>query len=349
MNEEAVSLVQLCNDMQFNRDNVRNAIVAEWSEEDALDVLDTLDTLHRLGVLNSDVANALGENSHVIQGALSVPLHRMNITYNGTAIDEITAQRIAEFGPSFRFFLISVEGPEEVHDSICGEGSFERAVEGLKALRNAGVNSGFTVTLNALNIKHIKDLFPLALQLGLDSFSVSIIKLAGRVMQNLDLCDFSPLELEKAVEEIKVLQEKTGINIYMKELDTVSDEVELLKIIGATKCAAGVFTASVMSAGRVVACPYLADIREESGFRPMNIRDSSFLDIWRVNPEFTHIRTSRIDDRCVQCERYKTNCFAGCPGTTYHISEDPFAPSPFCKKWGLGQITLADRLRANLH
>ncbi|MFA6654839.1 MAG: radical SAM protein [Bacillota bacterium] len=191
MNEEAASLAQLCRDMQFNRDNGRNAIAAELSQEDALGVLDALDTLHRLGVLNSDVA-------HVIQSALSVPLpahlfltqecnlrsphyfndsgversvpltfreikdlliklertggepllrdgffdilslavslgFKMNGTSDGTLIDDITAQRRAEFDPSFRFFLISIEGPEEAHDSICGEGRFGRVVEALKA------------------------------------------------------------------------------------------------------------------------------------------------------------------------------------------------------------------------
>lgn len=58
---------------------------------------------------------------------------KMNFTSDGTPIDEIMAQRLAEFDPSFRFFLISIEGPEEAHDSICGEGRFGRVVEALKA------------------------------------------------------------------------------------------------------------------------------------------------------------------------------------------------------------------------
>lgn len=270
---------------------------------------------------------------------------RVNITSNGTLIDDAIAQRLAEVESAFRFFLVSIEGPEEVHDAICGRGTFRRAVYGLRTLRKAGIDAGFTTTLNAVNLRRVKTLFDLARTLDLPRFSLSIIKPAGRAAQNLELCEFSPLELEDALADVKCLEAETGINVYMKELDSTSREAELVKILGATKCAAGVFTASILANGDVTACPYLSQIRTDLKIPLYNIRERAFLDIWRNAPEFQYVRSSRIDSRCAQCKRYEADCFAGCPGTAYLVTGNPFAPSPFCRTHGLGAKTLAEAVR----
>lgn len=212
-------------------------------------------------------------------------------------------------------------------------------------LRETGVNAGFTTTLNALNLSRIKELFGFAQTLDLAGFSLSIIKLAGRATKDLALCEFSPADLEDALAEVRRLEAHTGITVYMKELDSSSNDVELLKVLGASKCAAGVFTASIMSNGDVIACPYLAGIRTDLRFPIFNIRERAFTDIWRNAPEFQYIRSSHIDSRCSQCQRYETNCLAGCPGTAYLVTGDPYAPSPFCRTHGLGRKRLSDAVR----
>lgn len=270
---------------------------------------------------------------------------RVNVTSNGTLIDETVAQQVAEVKSSLRFFLVSIEGPEDIHDAIRGQGTFRRAVNGLRMLRETGVNAGFTTTLNALNLSRIKELFGFAQTLDLAGFSLSIIKLAGRATKDLALCEFSPADLEDALAEVRRLEAHTGITVYMKELDSSSNDVELLKVLGASKCAAGVFTASIMSNGDVIACPYLAGIRTDLRFPIFNIRERAFTDIWRNAPEFQYIRSSHIDSRCSQCQRYETNCLAGCPGTAYLVTGDPYAPSPFCRTHGLGRKRLSDAVR----
>ncbi|HHY12935.1 MAG TPA: radical SAM protein [Firmicutes bacterium] len=271
---------------------------------------------------------------------------RINVTSNGTLIDDSVAQQIAEVKEALRFFLVSIEGPEDIHNAIRGDGTFQSAIQGLKALRRAGVEAGFTTTLNALNLSRVDALFSLAQSLALEGFSLSIIKLAGRAATDLPLCGFSPDQLDKTLDEIRYLEQKTGINVYMKELDSTSDDLELAKVLGASKCAAGLFTASITANGDVVACPYLESIRTDFGFSVMNIRKLPFSAIWRQAPEFRYIRESNVDPRCASCERHKTDCFAGCPATAYQVTGDPYAPSPFCRLYGLGDRKLSDAVRA---
>jgi radical SAM protein with 4Fe4S-binding SPASM domain len=63
--------------------------------------------------------------------------YRLGILTNGTLVDRDMAVRLASLSPVF--VQVSLDGTEAVHDSIRGEGSFERAVSGIDALKRSKV------------------------------------------------------------------------------------------------------------------------------------------------------------------------------------------------------------------
>lgn len=52
-------------------------------------------------------------------------------------------------------FVVSVDGPEEVHDAYRGAGSYRRMREGVDALATAGKRFAFSVALFAKNLEHV--------------------------------------------------------------------------------------------------------------------------------------------------------------------------------------------------
>ncbi len=57
---------------------------------------------------------------------------------------------------------VSLDGPEAYHDSMRGSGSFEKAVRGIRAARNAGVTVQLRCTVHKANIRSVPELLQLA-------------------------------------------------------------------------------------------------------------------------------------------------------------------------------------------
>lgn len=68
---------------------------------------------------------------------------------NGTLLTEPLAHRLAELGNIS--ISVSVDGLKEAHDSRRGDGVFDRAIEGLRHLRAAGVPFGFSSMITSAN------------------------------------------------------------------------------------------------------------------------------------------------------------------------------------------------------
>lgn len=72
---------------------------------------------------------------------------------NGTTINEKTAQKMEELGNMSP--VISVEGNRETTDDRRGDGVFDRIVESMDHLRNAGVPFGCSITITRNNCDHV--------------------------------------------------------------------------------------------------------------------------------------------------------------------------------------------------
>jgi radical SAM protein with 4Fe4S-binding SPASM domain len=78
--------------------------------------------------------------------AKSLPVR---VLTNGTLIDTDTARKLAETG--VQAVQVSIEGPRRVHERVRGTGSYDPAIEGMRALREAGLEVTLAYTLTAEN------------------------------------------------------------------------------------------------------------------------------------------------------------------------------------------------------
>jgi radical SAM protein with 4Fe4S-binding SPASM domain len=71
---------------------------------------------------------------------------------NGTILDEENVKLLKKY-KKLRAIQISIDGIKETHDSIRGEGNFDKAIEGLKLLAKHKIWSSVSFTANKLNYR----------------------------------------------------------------------------------------------------------------------------------------------------------------------------------------------------
>lgn len=93
----------------------------------------------------------------VIEGIVNNNM-AFSILSNGTLITDETAQFLAGTGKCSSV-QVSIDGSiPTTHDAMRGKGSFEKAVNGLKALRKNGVNTTVRLTIHKENISDLEDI-----------------------------------------------------------------------------------------------------------------------------------------------------------------------------------------------
>ncbi len=92
---------------------------------------------------------------------------RVVISTNGTMITPEAAKEYAKVGLSY--VGVSIDGDKATHDEFRGmEGSFERALEGIRNAREAGIKVGLRMTINKGNWQEIPAIFDLMKREGIN-------------------------------------------------------------------------------------------------------------------------------------------------------------------------------------
>ena len=99
----------------------------------------------------------------------------ITVTTNATLITKKRAEALARIPPSRLHFNISLDGPEAIHDTIRGEGQYQRAVQGYRHLRAADAAAGNQhrkILVNTLihnrNLEELPDFLDVQESLGFD-------------------------------------------------------------------------------------------------------------------------------------------------------------------------------------
>ncbi len=102
-----------------------------------------------------------------------------NLSTNGILINEVTAKKLYEI--KIDYVGISIDGLPEFNDSYRGiSGAFERAIKGIKNLKNVGIKTGIRMTLTRKNKDHLFPLIQIADELDVDRFYISHLLYSGR-------------------------------------------------------------------------------------------------------------------------------------------------------------------------
>ncbi|OUJ19454.1 Radical SAM superfamily enzyme [Methanonatronarchaeum thermophilum] len=269
---------------------------------------------------------------------------RTVISTNGTLITEKKAQKLKEAG--IRYAGVSLDGAKpKTHDNFRGiEGSFQKALNGIKNAKKTGIRTGIRLTLNQKNWNEVPELLDLALKHNVDRFCIYHLVPTGRGQKitNMDITLEQRKQVldylyEKAIElrnkEIEILTTDSPMDgVYILERmkqegidkERINEIKELLELSGG--CSIGAKVANIDHLGNINPCHFAP--HKKIG----NIRNKKFSQIWNENPNKTlcnlRQKENKLQGKCGECD-YKTLC-GGCRQKAWHQKGNFYAEDPEC-------------------
>ena len=251
---------------------------------------------------------------------------------NGTLITPVVAHQLASAGLSIA--AISLDATDAgTHDSIRGKkGSFERAYQGMKAVKDAGIVLHINITIAAYNEDQVSSLIRAADQLGAAILIIYQLIPVGRGEQIAP----SALNKEGNKKMIRSIVEGQGrVSVVIEPVGGPQYWADLLHGAGITKgiplslaeclfhgCCAGRGFVYIKPQGDVLACPF---IPVSCG----NVREEPFDEIYRRSPLIRDLQDrDNLSGACGRCT-YRNVC-GGCRGRAYASGGDVFAEDPAC-------------------
>jgi radical SAM protein with 4Fe4S-binding SPASM domain len=147
-----------------------------------------------------------------------MPTAEICILTNGTLITETTASKLQAY--SQVRFQVSLDGPDSNrHDQIRGAGNFEKALRGIRVLREHRLTVNVLSVLSAKTAPWMEDFFRLAVVEGFDSMNFIRFVPEGYGRRLLEASEDQPLigfKLKAAMENIIRLMAKYGVRSHIQ-------------------------------------------------------------------------------------------------------------------------------------
>jgi radical SAM protein with 4Fe4S-binding SPASM domain len=226
-------------------------------------------------------------------------------------------------------FLVSIDGTEEANDRIRGTGTYRRAIESCRRLRQAGQQVMIALHVGRENRAGVGPLIAVAAGLGAD-FKVSPIRPVGRAADEMPGALLAPEEYLEVVAEVTALRRRyPQIRIYT-DFDVLEDlpHGDCQRDPGQASCKAGRTMINVNYDGEIYPCAFFAS--PDRGFSAGNVRDVSLSQAWRAAPAFEPFRVHRKSDTCQGCGHYQRRCAGGCPAIAHAATGYLDALDPTC-------------------
>ncbi len=244
------------------------------------------------------------------------------ILSNGTLIDKERAKRLLDL--AVKGVQVSIEGPENVHESIRGKGSFYSSLEGIQNLLEAGIKVTLNVTLSEINADYFMDIVALSSSLGVHGLGFSRLVPSGRGKRLFN----KVISKERAKE---IYEKMYSLNINGLEI-TTGDPVASQMTIHSNEndpgsvpkggCAAGISGLTLLPDGTIMPCRRL-------NVPIGNVRKDSLREVWVSSEVLQQLRNKEIyKGKCGICRRWAT-C-RGCRAIAYAHSGDLLTEDPQC-------------------
>ena len=244
---------------------------------------------------------------------------------NGTLVDDAVAARIRESG--VRRASVSLDFPDAArHDAVRGEGTFNRAIGGIEALKRAGVGFQVNVTVGAANAALLGEMLDLAVGLGAEAFHLFFIVDVGRAAQcqaGLAIEDY-----EGVLERIVEIERRSPIEVKVtcapqyervRKAAGLSDEGRRVT----RGCLAGCGFLFISAVGEIKPCGYFDHVLAYAGRRAL-------AEVWEANPVLAALRAfDSLGGGCGRCRNNRVcgGCRARALSTTGdYLNADPACP-----------------------
>ena len=239
---------------------------------------------------------------------------RMGLGSNGALIDNDVAKKLKEAGIKTVSISLDSHVPEH-HDEFRGvKGSWQKAVNAIKALRDNDVLVQVNTTLTQQNYSEIDDIMSLAEKLGVENFHLFFLVPTGR---GTKIADITPAMYENMIKTTFAKTARHKLNVRPScapQFMRIAKDMNLDMRQWIRGCIAGLYYCRVYPNGEITPCPYLP-------VKLGNIREKSFKDIWFNSDIFKALRDfNTLKGKCGACE-YRSLC-GGCRARAYGLSSD---------------------------
>jgi radical SAM protein with 4Fe4S-binding SPASM domain len=258
----------------------------------------------------------------LVETAVSEGL-KVSIDTNGTLLTMKKAKALKKAGVST--IQVSLDGVKETHESIRGQGTFEKTLKGINNSLNEEIYTTLNFTVSRLNQDDLSEVIKLSKNLGVNALTMERFAPMGRGEEIEDILQ-DPQEFKKSLE---VLLAAEGIKtnstdplaVFLKDQIIASYSKEELKERICGGCTAGIAALTISYDGEVYPCPKLE-------ISCGNIRASSIENIWENSEVIKAIRFRRFKGGCGGCE-WKNLC-GGCRAIALAVNGDYLSDDSSC-------------------
>ncbi len=239
---------------------------------------------------------------------------RMGLGSNGGLIDTKSARKLKEAG--VKTVSISIDSPvSQQHDEFRGvTGSWNKAINAIKALRDNNVLVQVNTTLTQQNFNQIDEIMSLVEKIGVENFHLFFLVPTGR---GAKMTDISPAMYEEMITNTFAKTSRHKLNVRPScapQFMRIAKDKGLDMRQWIRGCIAGLYYCRVYPNGDVTPCPYLP-------IKLGNVREQSFKQIWFNSPIFKALRNpDSLKGKCGECD-FKQLC-GGCRARAYGLSSD---------------------------
>jgi len=254
---------------------------------------------------------------------------RVVLITNGWFIDGPLAARIRAI-PGLDRVGVSLDGAcEEIHDRIRGvSGSFQRAAGAIRALRDAGLETGAITTVSKANLEELPRLRDMLLdekitwQIQIASFH------GGRFSRDLVVSEKEFYDIGRFIAECRKAFPPERLPVAgSHDIGYFSSRFPYTgELPGWSGCPAGLYTIGITSDGGVKGC-----LAESDAFIEGNVRDESLASIWSDPARFARNRRfspDLLEGSCRGCE-HGAICRGGCSDKAASLSGSLYC-DPYC-------------------
>lgn len=239
---------------------------------------------------------------------------KMGVGSNGSLIDRKIAKKLKKAGATTISISLDSSKPE-LHDEFRGVvGSWAKAVNAIKVLRENNLLVQVNTTVTKQNYDDIDAIMSLAENLGVENFHLFFLVPTGR---GVKMTDISPLEYEEMLKTTFAKTSKHNLNVKPScapQFMRIASNEGLDMRQWIRGCIAGLYYCRVYPDGEITPCPYLP-------IKLGNIREKSFKEIWFTSGFFNDLRNVKfLKGKCGACE-YNSLC-GGCRARAYGLTSD---------------------------
>lgn len=232
---------------------------------------------------------------------------------------------------------ISLDGPEQIHDSFRQKGSFQRTLQAVDVLTENGIPVSVISTLHSKNVSYMNEMYEILKKKDIFAWQLQACSPMGNALQDGFLTEIDFKSVIQFVEE-HIGKSHFAIGIA-DNIGYYTDSEGYLRgnTCGSAVfpgCRAGLSSIGIDSTGNVRGCESMYD----EVFIEGNLREKTLYEIWNDPNAFSYNRQFTVNDlsgNCRNCD-YAARCAGGCRSYNY-FSHGKLYESRYCVH-GLEQL-----------